>query len=77
MLVIRFHIGIMYRVDQNHIYTEYIRYFGLEITKYTVYIYVYIRFWPPLHIHITQHVHTRNTLRWMCTLETRLGGCAH
>jgi len=48
MLVIRFHIGIMYRVDQNHIYTEYIRYFGLEITKYTVYIYVYIRFWPTL-----------------------------
>ena len=42
--------------------------FGLKITKYTVYIYVYIRFWPPLHIHITQHVHTRNTLRWMCTL---------
>jgi len=23
--------------------------FGLEITKYTVYIYVYIRFWPTLH----------------------------
>ena len=23
--------------------------FGLEITKYTVYIYVYIRFWPILH----------------------------
>ena len=23
--------------------------FGLNITKYTVYIYVYIRFWPTLH----------------------------
>jgi hypothetical protein len=27
------------RVGQDHIYTVYMRYFGLEITKYTVYIY--------------------------------------
>jgi hypothetical protein len=38
----------MTRVGQNHIYTVYIRYFGFEITKSTVYIYVYIRFWPTL-----------------------------
>jgi hypothetical protein len=40
------------RVGQNHTYTVYIRYFwlGLEITKYTGYIYVYIRFWPTLGI---------------------------
>jgi len=25
--------------------------FGLEITKYTEYIYVYIRFWPTLQIY--------------------------
>jgi len=30
--------------------------FGLEITKYTVYIYVYIRFWPTLYI---AHAHAR------------------
>jgi len=38
--------------------TIYIRFtygiFGLEITKYTVYIYVYIRFWPTLHTHINR-----------------------
>ena len=36
------------RVGQSHIYTAYIRYYGLKITKYTVHIYVYIRFWPTL-----------------------------
>ena len=39
------------RVGQNHIYIR-CTYgiFGLEITKYTVYIHVYIRFWPTLLI---------------------------
>jgi len=32
--------------------------FGLEITKYTVYIYVYIRFWPTLHTRIHAYTHT-------------------
>jgi len=27
--------------------------FGLEITKYTVYIYTYIRFWPTLEIRLS------------------------
>jgi hypothetical protein len=49
-----------FRVGHNHKYiglarTIYIRctygIFGLEITKYTVYIYVYIRFWPTLLIY--------------------------
>ena len=31
--------------------------FGLEITKYTVYIYVYIRFWPTLHINNCMPLH--------------------
>jgi hypothetical protein len=35
-------------VGQNHKYTVYIRYFKLEITKYTEYIYVYTRCWPTL-----------------------------
>ena len=30
--------------------------FGLEITKYTVYIYVYIRFWLTLVIYSTKHL---------------------
>jgi hypothetical protein len=33
--------ALMIRVGQNHIYTVYIWYFGLEITKYTVYIRIY------------------------------------
>jgi hypothetical protein len=41
----------MSRVGQNHIYTVYIRYYCMEVTKYT-FIYdvydVYIRFWPTL-----------------------------
>jgi hypothetical protein len=36
------------RVGQNHIYTVYIRYFGREITKYSVIYGVNIRFWPTL-----------------------------
>jgi len=40
----------MFRVGQNHIYTACIGNFGLKITKYTVYIYVYIRFWPTLRM---------------------------
>ena len=41
-------IPCIHRVGQNHIYTVYIRYFGREITKYTVIYGVYIRFWPTL-----------------------------
>ena len=38
------------RVGQNRIYTVHIHYFGLEFTKYTVYIHVHIRFWPTLNL---------------------------
>jgi len=46
-------IPCIHRVGQNHIYTVYIRYFGREITKYTVIYGVYIRFWPTLYIVIS------------------------
>jgi hypothetical protein len=38
----------MIKVVQNHIYTVQIRYFGREITKYTVKYGAYVRFRPTL-----------------------------
>jgi hypothetical protein len=39
------------RVVQDYVYSVvYIRYFGREITKYTVIYSAYIRFWPTLHV---------------------------
>ena len=56
----RKHCAHMARVGQNHIYIYiYIRctygVFGLEISKYTVCIYVYIRFWPTQHMAPASH----------------------
>ena len=49
--------------------TIYIRFtygiFGLEITKYTVYIYVYIRFWPTLQIAITRLYILNSLAPWL------------
>ena len=41
----------IYRVGQNHILRRTYGIFGLKITKCTVYIYVYIQFWPTLYIY--------------------------
>jgi len=41
--------------------------FGLEITKYTVYIYVCIRFWPTLHMLLSVASRCNNCLACTCT----------
>jgi len=50
------------RIGQNPIYTVCIRYFGREITKYTVIYCAYMRFWPTL---IITHHGSETTLRYL------------
>jgi len=65
--------GCMCRVGQNHIYTVY-SVFGLEITEYTVYIYVYIRFWPTLCMckECVAHIYRLTKLSHTCLMYVQL-----
>jgi hypothetical protein len=67
----------IHRVGQNHIYTVYMRFFGMEITKHTVIYSVYIQFWTTLCIRVPPGLVSMILFIWYVVRPPCLVCCAY